>query len=176
MTTRAERRATQERQRLVRAAEKVGLEVKWCQEADVTDEEVFTEVVLVRHGETHWNVQHRLQGQQDCALNELGVKQAYAVAEYLRASCENVHATYSSDLSRAYNTAEIIANALGQSQVQATRLAVTPGGHPFCSTREKPRGFRGTYYRRGTRKVPKLCFRLIERRALVSNPGRREHT
>eukprot|EP00959_Pyramimonas_sp_CCMP1952_P072224 1508299-Pyramimonas_sp.AAC.1 len=118
MTTRAERRATQECQRLMRAAEEVeGLEVKWRQEPDAVEFKAWTEIILIRHGETQWNIEHRLQGQQNCALNEMGIMQAYAVAEHLRESSDDVDATYSSDLSRAKITADIIAKALGQPQV-----------------------------------------------------------
>lgn len=70
-----------------------------------------TRLVLVRHGETAWNLEGRMQGQTDTALNETGRRQAANVAEVLQragvTSC--VEAVVSSDLARARETAEAIA-------------------------------------------------------------------
>ncbi|MEO8159461.1 MAG: histidine phosphatase family protein [Betaproteobacteria bacterium] len=60
-------------------------------------------LALVRHGETAWNVEGRIQGHLDIPLNETGLAQAAAVGKRLRA--ENFDAVYSSDLIRAYQTA-----------------------------------------------------------------------
>lgn len=62
-----------------------------------------TRFCIVRHGETDWNVQKRLQGQLDVGLNAAGEKQAQAVREGLRDL--KFSAAYSSDLSRAWQTA-----------------------------------------------------------------------
>jgi probable phosphoglycerate mutase len=62
-----------------------------------------TKLILVRHGETDWNVEGRIQGHQDIALNELGLAQADAVGRRLRD--ERFDVIYSSDLVRAYRTA-----------------------------------------------------------------------
>ena len=62
-----------------------------------------TTLVLVRHGETAWNVEGRIQGHIDIALNGLGEAQAQAVGK--RLIRENFDAVYSSDLVRAYRTA-----------------------------------------------------------------------
>lgn len=62
-----------------------------------------TTLVLVRHGETDWNVQGRIQGHTDIALNRLGEAQAEALGK--RLSREQFDAVYSSDLMRAYRTA-----------------------------------------------------------------------
>ncbi|KAL2906206.1 Phosphoglycerate mutase-like protein 4 [Bienertia sinuspersici] len=68
-----------------------------------------TEIIVVRHGETDWNALGKLQGQLDVDLNETGRQQAIAVAE--RLSMEpNISAIYSSDLKRAFETAEMIAS------------------------------------------------------------------
>ena len=67
----------------------------------------LTRIVAVRHGETDWNVDTRIQGQLDIALNAKGRWQAQRVAQALAE--ENLDAIYSSDLSRAYATAQAIA-------------------------------------------------------------------
>ncbi|MDP5240532.1 histidine phosphatase family protein [Uliginosibacterium sp. 31-16] len=67
----------------------------------------ITRICLVRHGETAWNAQHRLQGHEDIPLNPRGLAQAQAVATAL-ASCEFA-AAYHSDLQRAALTARTIA-------------------------------------------------------------------
>lgn len=67
----------------------------------------MTEIILVRHGETQWNVAEIFRGRTDIELNETGIKQAELLAEYL--SKTKVDAIYSSPLKRALKTAEIIA-------------------------------------------------------------------
>ncbi len=65
------------------------------------------EIILVRHGETEWNVAGIFRGRIDVALNETGMKQAELLASYL--SQLKVAAVYSSFLKRALMTAEVIA-------------------------------------------------------------------
>ena len=62
-----------------------------------------TRLCVVRHGETAWNAEHRVQGQLDVPLNEVGQAQAKAAAKAL--TREKFDAIYSSDLSRARQTA-----------------------------------------------------------------------
>lgn len=69
----------------------------------------MTRLCLVRHGETHWNVERRLQGHLDIPLNPTGLQQARATAESLAG--ERFAALYSSDLLRARQTAEAVAAA-----------------------------------------------------------------
>ena len=66
-----------------------------------------TLLCLARHGETNWNIERRFQGQFDIALNARGRAQARALAREL----ENAHfdRVYSSDLQRAFATAEAVA-------------------------------------------------------------------
>jgi len=68
----------------------------------------MTEILVIRHGETEWNQQGRMQGQRDSPLTPLGLQQARQVARRLR---EVPHAAlYSSDLGRAHQTARHVAD------------------------------------------------------------------
>jgi broad specificity phosphatase PhoE len=69
-------------------------------------------LIFVRHGETPWNVTLQYQGQANVPLNERGREQARRAAG--RLSRFEVAALYSSDLARAWETAEIIGGVLGQ--------------------------------------------------------------
>jgi len=68
----------------------------------------MTDIILIRHGETDWNRVRRLQGHWDIALNELGHRQASALA--LALSSEKPTAIYASDLQRARDTAQAVAD------------------------------------------------------------------
>jgi len=70
-----------------------------------------TRIIAIRHGETAWNVDTRIQGQLDVALNEVGIWQAGRVAQAL--TDEPVAAIYASDLLRAWQTALAIAVVAG---------------------------------------------------------------
>lgn len=72
----------------------------------------ITRIVAIRHGETAWNVGGRLQGHLDIALNETGRLQAQRLAQAM-AGREPLDAIYSSDLSRARDTAQAVAQATG---------------------------------------------------------------
>jgi probable phosphoglycerate mutase len=65
------------------------------------------ELLIIRHGETAWNVERRLQGHVDIPLNETGLQQARALSIAL--GNEHIDAIICSDLQRAIQTAEIIA-------------------------------------------------------------------
>lgn len=66
------------------------------------------ELIIIRHGETEWNRLERCQGISDIPLNETGREQARRLADSLRA--EKLSAIFSSDLVRARETAETIAD------------------------------------------------------------------
>jgi len=73
----------------------------------------LTRILAIRHGETAWNVDTRLQGHLDIPLNETGLLQAERLACAL-AGREAIDAIYASDLSRARHTAEAIGRVTGQ--------------------------------------------------------------
>lgn len=64
-------------------------------------------LILVRHGITDWNSAQRFQGQSDIPLNEIGKKQAAALAK--RLASEQIDVIIASDLQRASETAQTIA-------------------------------------------------------------------
>lgn len=80
----------------------------------------FTRILALRHGETAWNKDTRIQGQIDIPLNDTGLWQAQQAALALRD--EPVAAVYSSDLARAAQTAGAIAQQLGQAVNHHTGL------------------------------------------------------
>jgi phosphoserine phosphatase len=71
----------------------------------------MTGLVLIRHGETDWNVEGRYQGQADPPLNARGLAQAYQLAEQLKN--HPLDLLYTSPLKRSAQTAEIAAQLLG---------------------------------------------------------------
>jgi probable phosphoglycerate mutase len=72
-----------------------------------------TNILLIRHGETAWNAERRLQGHLDIALNPEGERQARALAAALDG--EQVDLVVASDLQRARQTAEALATTRGMS-------------------------------------------------------------
>lgn len=79
----------------------------------------MTRLLIVRHGETDWNAESRVQGHEDIPLNAEGRRQAAHAAEALAA--EPVAAVYSSDLARAAQTARALAAPHG------LEVVTTPG-------------------------------------------------
>jgi len=80
----------------------------------------MTTLYLIRHGETPWNVEGRYQGQLDPPLNQNGRRQAQATAAQLAPL--GFEAIYSSDLARAKQTAQVLANEIGLSLQLDPRL------------------------------------------------------
>lgn len=80
----------------------------------------MTQLILVRHGETLWNREKRMQGHTDTVLSETGRQQAAALGR--RLSTMAFAALYSSDLLRAWDTARAIAEQTGREIVTDSRL------------------------------------------------------
>jgi alpha-ribazole phosphatase len=77
-------------------------------------------LILVRHGQTEWNVQRRYQGQSNVPLSGVGRRQAERVAE--RLVPQKIDVVYASDLERAWETAKIIAEKHGLEVLPEPRL------------------------------------------------------
>jgi probable phosphoglycerate mutase len=71
-----------------------------------------TRIIAIRHGETAWNVDTRIQGQLDVPLNDTGRWQAQRLARALAAR-EPIDVVYSSDLLRAWETARAVSETTG---------------------------------------------------------------
>lgn len=117
-----------------------------------------TRIIAVRHGETAWNVDTRLQGHLDIELNDKGLWQANRVAEAL--AHEPIAAVYSSDLARARQTAQAIAQ----------RHALTV--HPEPRLRERAFGqFEGRTFLDIERELPEQAERWRRRDPEFAPPG-----
>ena len=80
----------------------------------------MTRFIVVRHGETRWNLEERIQGHGDSGLTELGLAQAHAIAR--RLAGERFDRLVSSDLGRALQTAACIASRTGHAVVPDPRF------------------------------------------------------
>ena len=89
-----------------------------------SQEAQVTRVVAVRHGETSWNAELRMQGQLDTVLSARGRWQAQRAAEALTGS--GIDAIIASDLARAFDTAQAIGRQLGLD------VGVDPGLRERC--------------------------------------------
>lgn len=98
-----------------------------------------TTILLIRHGETAWNAERRLQGHLDIALNAEGERQAAALGAAL--ARERVDAIISSDLARARQTAEAIARARGPAAAGSSVVQRDPQLRERCYG-----GFEGLLY------------------------------
>ena len=86
-----------------------------------------TRIVAIRHGETAWNVDTRIQGHLDIPLNDTGLWQAAQVARAL--ADEPMAAIYTSDLQRAHATAQAVARSTGAPLVAEPGLRERSFGH-----------------------------------------------
>ena len=111
---------------------------------------VVTRICFVRHGETDWNVEKRIQGLTDIPLNEKGRAQAVAMA--FNAGHVSFKALYSSDLVRAVDTAR----ALTEREGQTVRL--------LPQLRERNFGiFQGLTAAEGAARYPEAYKRYVDR-------------
>lgn len=94
-----------------------------------------TRLLLVRHGETVWNLDGRCQGHTDVPLSEVGRRQALALRQAL--AKEAVQAAYASDLSRAWETAQICLHGLPVDVVAEPRLRERSYGQWEGKTRQE---------------------------------------
>ncbi|MGL1832572.1 histidine phosphatase family protein [Rhodocyclaceae bacterium SMB388] len=110
----------------------------------------MTRLCLVRHGETAWNAERRLQGHVDVPLNETGLEQACATADAL--ATHAFSALYCSDLARARQTA----------QATAIRIGLTPT--TLTGLRERHYGvFQGLTYDEAANRFPQAYARFQRR-------------
>ena len=72
-------------------------------------------LVLVRHGESQWNLENRFTGWVDVPLSEKGAQEAKAAGEKIKKENLRFDKAYTSDLKRAQNTLKLILEVLGQS-------------------------------------------------------------
>lgn len=105
-----------------------------------------TRLCIVRHGETAWNAQRRIQGQLDVALNATGRAQARALGAMLAGRL--FAALYASDLTRARQTAQAAAEALGLEVRLSPILRERHYGVFQGLTHEEARARHGDHYRR----------------------------
>ena len=88
----------------------------------------MTQFIVVRHGYSKNNKEKRFTGQSDVPLDEIGVKQAELTSKYISENFK-VARIYSSDLSRAYNTAKPLADILSLPVITCPQLRELNVGH-----------------------------------------------
>jgi len=121
-----------------------------------------TELILIRHGETDWNAGRRIQGQLDIPLNQTGLAQAQAVSERYQGA--QIDVLISSDLQRAMQTMQPIAQASGLPVIPETRL------------RERHLGIlQGISYDDAKRDMPELLDVFISRKVDPIDEGESLH-
>ncbi|MCY3782105.1 MAG: histidine phosphatase family protein [Chloroflexi bacterium] len=81
----------------------------------------LSKVLFIRHGQTDYNAERRLQGALPVPLNDCGIQQSRALARYLRTL--KIDALYTSPRQRAKETALIVADELQLSAIEDERLA-----------------------------------------------------
>jgi alpha-ribazole phosphatase len=107
----------------------------------------MTELLLIRHGETSWNVEGKYTGQTDVPLNSTGERQATLMAKEFQNS--PIEAIYSSDLIRAQRTAEVLSDKTGASLTIDPRLReINQGTWEGMHFSEIQKRFKGTLEKR----------------------------
>ncbi len=138
-------------------------------------------VFVVRHGQTDWNRELRLQGRENVPLNDEGVSQSKECAALLKTAADryglSFSSIYSSPLSRAMSTAEIIAETLGGIKaIPASIFTERNYGELSGLTLEErkikfPKGERQA---RNVESVPATADRMKKGLARVSHAGNRQ--
>lgn len=129
----------------------------------------MTSVLLIRHGQSTWNAEGRWQGQSDPELSDVGRMQAITAARHVGA----VDAIVSSDLRRARETAEILADALGVGPVVVDEsLRERDAGEWTGLTRHEieqrwPGALGERRYPAGYESEPSILERMIHALALI---------
>jgi len=78
-------------------------------------------LVLVRHGQSEWNLKNLFTGWKDPNLTDLGVKEAIAAGRKLKDEGLSFDVAFTSDLTRAQRTLDLALNEMGQSGIPVTR-------------------------------------------------------
>jgi broad specificity phosphatase PhoE len=128
-------------------------------------------LLLVRHGESVWNAEGRVQGHQDSRLSERGREQSRLAAEHL--SRLSIGAIYSSDLGRAQETADMIAAPHGLTVATASALRERNYGVLEGQTVEDAARTQGIWFLPwqadrlnssppGGERQPEMCQRVVE--------------
>lgn len=120
-----------------------------------------TRLCIVRHGETAWNAEHRVQGQLDVPLNAIGQAQALAASNVL--SREKFDAIYSSDLTRARQTALLTASRFSMDIIQEKELRERHYGIFERLTYAEVKVLYPEDYARFAARDPEYAFRTGER-------------
>ena len=129
---------------------------------------------LVRHGETDWNVENRVQGYSNTHLNEAGIKQAETTADFLMD--KDIGLIVSSDLARAKETAEIIAKATGTEIIFDTSLREINCGSLEGMFIPEANEQYGSFLDRPYKELGGETFKEVEERAMKAlRNHRRDH-
>ena len=156
----------------------------------------MTEIWVVRHGETPWNVERRIQGWEDTPLNDHGISQAQALGRHLAKLHQNgpvIHALYSSDLQRAHHTANIAGQAIGltpiiETGVRERHFGVLQGVIFHAMDEHQPEAAKiwrsrepeaelpegeslGTFHRRVVKALDEIAARHVGQRVMVVSHG-----
>lgn len=122
----------------------INLVTFYCSQKQITSISIMqtTQIWLIRHGETDWNAEQRLQGWRDIPLNEMGKEQARSVQRFVQTQQINFDAILSSDLQRAIQTAQIafegVYSNIEQDPLLRERNYGIYEGHPWQSLTQLP--------------------------------------
>lgn len=114
------------------------------------DEKIYnmksTTLFIIRHGQTDWNLEDKIQGHIDIPLNAQGMEQAQQVASFLKKKNVSFKALYSSDLQRAHQTAQPIAATFSLNIITTPHLRERHVGDLQGLTKQKVRETHGEHF------------------------------